>query len=178
MKTTSHFIGIQLKASYLADLFVELYDYFNHKNGIIEFQNPNSFHITIYYLPSSIDYKKFVKLDSINTKITLNDIGYFGPKGKEIICYLTNNNLDFLEEEFNKYKELFPNDVSENDLDFVAHATLFRIKDSARYNIHKSEVDEIINKHLLKISSTDLYEDILLYKVNSNYRPELQLPVN
>jgi hypothetical protein len=80
MKTTSHFIGIELQAAIFSNLFIEVYKYCkenNIQNSII-FQNPLSPHITLYYLEKDIneitkqEIKEYIQKLNIDDAITLS----------------------------------------------------------------------------------------------------------
>ncbi len=65
MKTTSHFIWIEIKSKLFCDIFIQVYKYIkeNSIENSISFQNPLSPHITLYYLEKDIeeDNKKNIK---------------------------------------------------------------------------------------------------------------------
>ena len=75
MKTTSHFVGISLKSYYLANIFIEIKLLLgNNCNDILEFQNPLSLHITLYYFPKILSEIDKSKIKSIIKKIDIKNI--------------------------------------------------------------------------------------------------------
>lgn len=51
MHTTSHFLGLKLKPTFLSGLFVRLQQALGDHADALEFQNILSVHITLFYLP-------------------------------------------------------------------------------------------------------------------------------
>lgn len=174
---TSHFIAISLYPQHLAQLFIDLYSLL-HKSDSVIFQNPNTVHITIYYLPSQINYQLVQNiLPTIQTPIYLSSSNYFQKQNTDFICYLTSENLGLLKSYFDKLSMKLPNEVPENKLKFIPHVTLFRIINPSKFAPYKKQVNRIIQTHLQKISKINLSQSPQtdLYAVSSAFQPELQI---
>jgi 2'-5' RNA ligase len=175
MNPTSHFIAISLKTEPLSNLFVDLFKLLNSSNSVI-FQNPNSAHITLYYLPQKINQPLIQPhIPDITNPIQLTSIGYFQKQKEDYVCYLTSPSLDSLEKHFQKLKTSLPNQVPENHLTFTPHMTLFKITNPQKFKSYKAKVKKIIQNHLTDLSKINLNNGTHLYKVNSNFTPELQV---
>lgn len=177
MKVTSYFIGLEVRSQVLADLFVDLYEYFDECGclDIVEFQNPLSVHITLYYLDKLID-EKLVQdgLRDVEGKFELDELGDFDGQ----IFYLTGAGLDGLKTEFERYKVLFSNEVLENGLEFVPHVTLFRVLDKKSFEGVRKGVVLLVKDFLGHLGARNASEGrVSLYKVNSSFRPELQVKI-
>lgn len=177
MKATSYFIGLEVWSEVLTDLFVNLYEYFDECGclDIVEFQNPLSIHITLYYLDKLID-EKLVQdgLRDVVGKFELDELRDFDGR----IFYLTGSGLDGLKTEFERYKGLFPNEVFENELEFVPHVTLFRVLDKKRFEEVRKGVGLLVKEFLGDLGVRSVSEGrVSLYKVNSSFRPELQVKI-
>ena len=177
MKITSYFVWIKLNPSILVDLFVDIFSYLkeNSLENIIEFQNPLSCHITLYYFSNKINenlLKDDIQSLFFDDEIKITWCKYFYREEKEFICYLfpkENENFYKLNKFFSdKFQE---KKVFENSLDFVPHITLFKIKDYWRFLEHKKNIESIINNKKLIFKDNE----IKLYAVNSNFVPEIQV---
>ena len=175
MKVTSYFIGLEVRSEVLADLFVGLYQYFDECGclDIVEFQNPLSVHLTLYYLDNLIDEKLIQdELRDVEGEFGMNELGDFNGQ----IFYLTGSGLNGLKTEFERYKVLFPNDVFENGLEFVPHVTLFRVLDKKRFEEVRKGGQLLVQEFLEDLGARSVSEGrVSLYKVNSSFWPELQV---
>jgi 2'-5' RNA ligase len=188
MKTTSHFVGAAIDCRRFADLFVELQNYFESHDltSDIEFQNVLSLHITIYYLDSTLSTGEMNEILSdttnINNEGNVNisklQVRYFGETNKERVCYLgcpKNQQLIEMNDFFtHKYKQ---SQIAENQLAFVPHISLFRIKNPERYNPHKAKIDTLISRSIETLEYESLISNLHLYQVSSLFHPEIQIPI-
>ncbi|MCP4523679.1 MAG: 2'-5' RNA ligase family protein [Candidatus Gracilibacteria bacterium] len=186
MKTTSHFIGIELKAELFSNIFVEVYKYTKENNieDSILFQNPLSPHITLYYLEKDIEditkteIKEYIKKFNINDTITLSGFNYFfRGEGNRFVLYFTSKTNLNLENYRNDLHEKYNRDyVEDNSFTFSPHITFLRIQDSTVFEKHRQNIESIINKELEKINGLDLNsKNIFLYAVNSQFKEEIQI---
>ena len=189
MQTTSHFVGISLDSAQFADMFIELQNYsIQHQLGTaMELQNVLSVHITLYYLEESLqeDQKAQLLADistlSANKRAVVSGLQgkYFGEPGKERVGYIgcePNETLKAINEFFaRRYNRT---EIPENLLAFVPHISLFRIQDAEAFAAHKVSIDSIISAGLEKIDEAGLLKGLHLYRVNSWFHPEIQIPVS
>lgn len=187
MKPTSHFLGICLKSNPYKKLFIELQEYFR-KNKIIdaiEMQNILSLHITLYYLGPNINPIKTSLANNLSTlrknKLVIYAVNhaYFPKKAKNTICHLVPSNMEIMEKLNIKIDRKYHlHKIVENTYSFVPHITVFRIIDHERFNTHKKNIDEIINKFLSKNKKVNTFNGFYLYEVNSKFKPEIQTRMN
>ncbi len=186
MKTTSHFIWIELKSELLSDLFVKTYNYIKENNieKSILFQNPLSPHITLYYLEKDIEkntkeeIKEYIKKIDINDRISISWFNYFFRwKWNRFVLYFTSKtNLPL-----KKYRDILDNKynrdyVEDNGFNFSPHITFIKIQDSKTFENHRENIENIINEELKKIQNLDLNtKNIFLYAVNSKFKEEIQI---
>ena len=186
MKTTSHFIWIQLKSEIFSDIFSAVYLYLEQNNiqNSIVFQNPLSPHITLYYLEKDIDQvtkeeiKKYIQKFDIKNSITISWYDYFlnWEWNKSIFYFTTKKNLlleayrNDLDDKYNR------NHVENNSFTFSPHITFLRIQDNKVFKTHRQNIENIINKELQKINNLDINtKNIFLYAVNSQFKEEIQV---
>jgi 2'-5' RNA ligase len=185
MQTTSHFVWIQLNPEVFSDLFIKVFKYLEKNNieNILVFQNILSLHITLYYFEANLSkfetkkiQEKISKLDK-NFIINLWDLKYFERGENKIIWYLnwkSNKNLETIFNEFNA--EFQRKEIFENNLKFIPHITLFKIKNSEIYDKYKENIEKLIDEEIKKIKEIDIFTwEIFLYKVNSNFFGEIQI---
>lgn len=188
MQTTSHFIGISLDSSRFIDLFVDLQKYFRSHNleDTIEFQNILSLHITLYYLESSLAEDERTQLlqdaSDISSDGALGISGlkgsYFGEPGKERVCYLGCAENEKFKEMNQFFAEKYGySQISENQLAFVPHISLFRIHKPEAYALHKAEIDTLISKAVQAIDHDSLIKGVRLFQVSSLFHPEVQIAI-
>lgn len=188
MNITSYFIGILLDSAIFDNLFSHLNEYIEKNNlqDSILLQNKLSLHITLYYLRKALNENEISTInedikhsDSKNLKnIKINSINYFLNGNKKILCYLECSNkinLKKINTYFsNKYKH---SDVIDNSYIFLPHISLFKIKNSKKFDLHESNIQQIITKELKLINNLCLFKSINLFMVNSETEPETQTPV-
>jgi len=185
MQTTSHFIGAKMEPSVFIDLFVDMYQYLKNNNvrDCLEFYNPLSVHITLYYLDSDISEQKNqiekwildINKEILNTKIFIDSVSFFENEGKETMGYLHTLNFTWLQKTNSQLSKLFPNSVKDNTQTYVPHLSLFKIKNHQVFSEHKTSILQIIDRHLQVIKKHNSFKSISLYSVNSNFKPEIQI---
>jgi len=186
MKTTSHFIWIELKSEIFSNLFVEMYKYVKEKNieNSILFQNPLSPHITIYYLEKDISnstkdaIKNDIKNLSINNWIYANGFSYFyNPEWDRFVLYFKSNTSLPLVEYRNKLHEKYNrSDVEDNNFSFSPHITFLKILNSEIFEKHRENIEAILCEEISKIKNIDInWKKISLYAVNSQFKEEIQI---
>ena len=101
MIKTSQFIWLKLKVEYFTNIFIEIKKLlWDKEKEILEFQNPLSLHITVYYLPwktTEIEEKEIKdiieKFSQQKIKISMKKLEYFWKK----IAYISYDNFENLE---------------------------------------------------------------------------------
>lgn len=187
MKITSHFIGIKINSEVFVDLFVSLQQYLekNGLEGIIELQNIYSLHVTLYYLKKELssEERKDIKhtIQDITQShndfmLTGGDLSYLKKDEKDYLGYITCLEVDALQKINEglalKYKQ---NQVVENQYMYIPHISLFRIINTEMFEKNKEYVKDLINKNLDEIRNENLFRGFYLFKVNSEFHPEIQL---
>lgn len=183
MKSTSNFLGITLDKSKFKALFDSLNKYSKENNlqKIIEIQNQDSVHITLYYLDKDINKSvlKQIKddlsvLNKKNISIFLKKVFFFKKENKNYLCYLSPNSIEELEK-INLYlKQKYISNAIDNNYKYIPHITIFKILDFSIYKQHKKNILKIINTFLSKNNKTNLYQSFNLYSVDSTKSPEKQ----
>jgi len=188
MQTTSHFIWIELKQEIFVNLFVKIYEYLKKNNieNIVNFQNPLSLHITLYYLEKDLqnetknEIKEYIKKFDINKKIELSWFNYFfrGEWNRFVLYLETKTDLqlkNYRDDLHNKYKRDF---VEDNNFEFSPHITFLRIQNSETFEKHRENIENIINKELENLKNIDINsKNINLYAVNSKFKEEIQIKI-
>lgn len=182
MIKTSQFIWLKLKVEYFTNIFIEIKKLlWDKEKEILEFQNPLSLHITVYYLPwktTEIEEKEIKdiieKFSQQKIKISMKKLEYFWKK----IAYISYDNFENLEKinNFLKSKFIDYNSIVDNSYShFIPHTTLFKIKDYPKFLLYKNDIENIVVKNIEKIQKSDFIENFHLYAVNSTFTPELQV---
>ena len=186
MKTTSHFIWIELKAEFFSNIFVEVFNYIKENNieNSILFQNPISPHITLYYLEKDInlkdkdEIKEYIKSFEINDYIKLNWFNYFfrWEWNRFVLYFKSTTDIplkNYRDNLHNKYNRHY---IEDNSFDFSPHITFLKIKDSKIFENHRENIENIVNEELQKINEVDINtKNIFLYAVNSKFKEEIQI---
>ncbi len=60
---------------------------------------------------------------------------------------------------------------------FVPHVTLFKIRDVEAFERNRAMIEQALREELSRIWLLNLYESVKLFKVNSEFRPEIQIAV-
>ncbi len=180
MKITSHFVWLEIISENFIDLFCELQKYLRENNieNILEFQNLLSLHITLYYLWENIP-ENFIFQKNIWDENLLENFDYFKKENREYICYGTIKNTEILKSIFNELHIKYDQkNIFENTLDYIPHITFFKIKNFLEFQIHQKNIEKILQEELWKIIWNITTKNIFLYKVNSEFSPELQIKIN
>lgn len=185
MKLTSHFLAASLNPLLFADLFVKLHQYLekNSDEDCVEFQNPLSVHLTLYYFPKEIDLQKMLAIKEMVEKlrkikkleINIKETRVFKKADQEYLYYLCPAENQELGKINDQFRMEFPNDLPENKYSFTPHVTLFRIIDAKVFSKHRAELNKIINKYLVNLSGDNAFVDFNLYAVNSEFSPQIQV---
>jgi len=180
MKITSYFLWLEIISEKFVDIFCKLQEYLRENNieNILEFQNILSLHITLYYLWENIP-ENFIFPKSIFQNIELISFDYFKKGNREFICYGTIKNIEILKSIFENLHSLYQEiRIFENNLDYVPHITFFKIKNFLEFQNHQKNIEKILQEELWKIIWNITTKNIFLYKVNSEFSPELQIKIN
>lgn len=189
MNVTSHFLAITLKQRFFADLFVDLQIFFREKKieSCIELQNPLSLHITVYYLAQTLSIEESDTISNFldtnrkkyqDMRIYINQFNFFKKDGIDHLGYLVPAPHEELPVLNQQCRSLLPNTVNNNMYEYTPHITLLTIKDTTLFHTHKSDINKIIQSHLKRIASINVFEGINLYAVNSRYSPQIQCIVS
>ena len=187
MLTTSHFIGLKIKSDILVDLYLWLQDIVQDDPSMIEFQNILSAHVTLYYLPAVLSAEI---LESIRDLITTANIAlpvwniewldYFHEENAPRICFLLPSPREELEKLHREFKTTFVEfaDMSENSYPiFVPHITLFKVKNVEKFLKKKPVIESLMQEKISRFRGENVFEDIKIYRVNSRFQPEIQIPL-
>ena len=183
MKSTSNFLGITLDKSKFKVLFDSLKKYSQENNlqKIIEIQNQDSVHITLYYLDKDIN-KSVLKqirddlsvLNKKNLIITLKKVSFFKKENKNYLCYLSPNSIEKLEK-INLYlKQRYIGNAIDNNYKYIPHITIFKILNFSIYKQHENNISKIIETFLSENNKVNLSQSFNLYAVDSTKSPEKQ----
>jgi hypothetical protein len=74
MHTTSHFVGLKIKSSSLADIFIKIQNTLGNSKNSFLFQNILSAHITLFYFPDSISEDEKWKIAQIIKNLDISEI--------------------------------------------------------------------------------------------------------
>ncbi|MBX9809007.1 hypothetical protein K2X92_01290, partial [Candidatus Gracilibacteria bacterium] len=183
LQPTSHFIGLSLQQSFFQDLYVSLDDYIirHHLSRFIQFQRPETIHITLYYLGKHISdnekdvFQEFQKNTPLDSDISLDTVGYFYRDDLPYICYILPRDIGYFARLNNILAGLFHrDDIGDNQFSYVPHITLIRILDFTGFAMHQKNIEIIISDFITKYHNIGLSHTIDLYAVDSSIKPELQ----
>lgn len=185
MNITSHFIGVKLRSEFLVDIYVVLQKALWSDTNALEFQNILSTHITLYYLPADIceeDVDAIQKsLESFSQfPVNITGFSYFPTQELPQLCYLVpDDSSSALSSLHTQLKHVFPmyESVPENRLNYIPHITLFKIRDMEGFLRRRAELEEVLKTELARIRLLDLFESFRLFRVNSHFKPEIQIEV-
>ncbi len=188
MKTTSHFIWIDLNSYILSNIFIKIYEYTKDNNieNYISFQNPLSPHITLYYLEKDIDLnvknqiKDFISSFDLNNEIKLTWFDYFYRwEWNRFVLYLKSESKI----PFKDYRDIFHNKynrnyIEDNNYNFSPHITLLKINNSEIFENHRLNIENILNEEIDNIKNIDInLRKIFVYAVNSKFKEEIQIKI-
>lgn len=182
-KVTSKFVGILLDKNLFLNLFARLGDYLIQNNLLdsIILYNANSLHLTLYYLDAHLSDEENERLrllvdklrkDFKNLELNITSFNYFYDHKKENLAYFEANNTARLIEANNTLRLSFPNKVLDNTYNFVAHMTLFRIKNYALFKTHKGNLEKILNVFIEEVKDRNFFKDVNIFYVDSTKEPE------
>ncbi|MDD3302878.1 MAG: 2'-5' RNA ligase family protein [Candidatus Gracilibacteria bacterium] len=188
MKTTSHFIGVELNSYILSNIFIKIYQYIkdNCIESCVSFQNPLSPHITLYYLDKDIhldiknQIKDFILSFAISNEIKLIGFDYFYKgEGKRYILYLNIYSKNPFKDYRNILHDKFKMDyVIDNSYDFSPHITILKINNPDIFENHRLNIESILKEEINKIKEFDVnLGKISLYAVNSKFKEEIQIRI-
>ena len=190
MQISSYFVGILLDSSQFVDLFVKLQGYINKRNlqKCIQLHNILSLHISLYYFEEKLNKQTLTTIikdlsDILSQygqlNISLTGIKYFENNLGKRLCYLDcspEEELKNINKYFaNKYKR---NKILANQFSYIPHISLFNILDQKKYNTHEKQIDQIIKKELELINQNNIFKSFNIFKVNSLFYPEIQIPLS
>ncbi len=189
MQISSYFIGVLLDSSQFVDLFVKLQRYIEKRNlqNCLQLHNILSLHISLYYLEAKLDKETLatiikdlseISFQYKQLKISLSEIKYFENNLGKRLCYLDCSPEDELKN-INKYfaTKYKRNKILANQFNYIPHISLFNILDPKKYNTHKEQIDQIIKEELELINQTNIFKSFNIFKVNSFFHPEIQIPL-
>ena len=186
IKTTSHFLGISLNSKLFSGLFNSIQKYLKENNieSVIELQNINSLHITLYYFGQNLDNVILFRLKNnlleLNKKenlfpIFIDELNFFEKKGQKYLYYLYPSKGKKIEEINSKLKQNYVSEVIDNDYPkYIPHMTLFKIKNFDLYQKHQEKISSIIKMYLKKIRQDNVFKSFNLFSVDSTLSPEKQ----
>lgn len=186
IKTTSYFLGISLNSNLFSVLFISIQKYLKENNieNVIELQNINSLHITLYYFGQNLDNITLFRLKNdlleLNKKenlfpIFIDELNFFEKKEQKYLCYLYPSKCKKIEEINSKLKQNYISEVIDNDYPkYISHITLFKIKNFDLYQKHHEKILSIIKMYLKKIQLNNSFKSFNLFSVSSTFSPEKQ----
>ncbi|MDA9129077.1 hypothetical protein N9J72_01200 [Candidatus Gracilibacteria bacterium] len=187
MQTTSHFVGIELKPEVFSDIFVAVQKYLDENNisKILQFQNPLSPHITLYYFEKELSefdkntIKNLVSRFDVSSQIFVSRRQYFLREQTKCILYFDPQAYLDLEKYRNILdKEFDRRNIENNNLGFVPHITFARIIHPKIFEKHRQKIEGIIEREVLNIKNINSNKGIIsLYAVNSQFSPEIQIQI-
>lgn len=190
MKTTSHFIGIKINSKAFIDLFFTLQKYIkdNDLALVIELQDIQNLHVSLYYLPQEIPAQELSSIkNTIKTlhdlykdfMLTHNKVSYFKKDDSDYLCYVVcsqTKELNKLNRQLaNQYKKI---QIPDNQYDYIPHISLFRVLNNKLFFKHKENITTTILQALKNIQNENLFQGIFFFGVNSNFHPEMQCIVD
>jgi 2'-5' RNA ligase len=189
MQISSYFVGVLLDSSQFVDLFVKLQRYIEKRNlqNCLQLHNILSLHISIYYFEEKLDKKTLAvimkDLSGISSqyrqlKISVSEIKYFENNLGKRLCYLDCSPKYELKN-INKYFAVRykRNKILANQFSYIPHVSLFNILDPKKYNNYRKQIDQIIKEELKLINQANIFKSFNIFKVNSFFHPEIQIPL-
>lgn len=187
MNITSHFIAIELNNELFWSLFLSLEKYLqdNDIENIIELQNKETLHITLYYLEKNLSEENIesilTNIDEINLskEVYVHMPQYFYRDDKRYVLYLDIKTDIDLKEYRNFFHDHYSRtEIEENNFSFTPHVTLWRIRNHKIYETHRDRIEKIILTKLEELTRKCIQTWwIFLYTADSTQAPELQLKV-
>ena len=190
MHTTSHFVGLKIKSSSLADIFIKIQNTLGNSKNSFLFQNILSAHITLFYFPDSISEDEKWKIAQIIKNLDISEIKpwirwfeYFWDLSNPKLCYLQTQENITLEQFHYIFRKEFPQYLNITDNAYPTYAphifdNLKNIKPSMEYISTSSLANELDVKStelFEKLKNIEIFESIELFQVNSQFQPEIQI---
>lgn len=187
MQTTSHFVGLKIKSSSLASIFIKIQNTLENSNKSIIFQNILSAHITFFYFPNNISNNERQKTAQIIKNLDISEIKpwirwfrYFWDRNNPKVCYLEAQETIVLEQCHHIFRKEFPQylDISDNTYPiYIPHITLFHITDPIHFREKQDLIETVLFEEIEKLRNIEIFESIELFQVNSQFQPEIQIIV-
>ena len=189
MTPTSHFLAITLNPQPLNPLFTDLQIYLaDHQlQKSLTLPNLDSLHITLYYLDKSLmpsdlakikNFLRYARQDFANTSIAIDSLQYFRAGDEYRLAYFApTSSIDLHQLNRDLSSILHHDSITDNSYPYTPHVSLLSIHGSNIYAAHQSDISNIINSHLPKLKTPNLFAGFHLYQVDSIAHPELQVPL-
>lgn len=185
MHTTSHFVGLKIKSSSLADIFIKIQNTLGNSKNSFLFQNILSAHITLFYFPDSISEDEKWKIAQIIKNLDISEIKpwirwfeYFWDLSNPKLCYLQAQEDIILERFHHIFRKEFPQylNITDNAYPiYTPHITLFHIMNPAHFQEKRDLIEAILSEEIEKLKNIEIFESIELFQVNSQFQPEIQI---
>lgn len=185
MHTTSHFVGLKIKSSSLADIFIKIQNTLGNSKNSFLFQNILSAHITLFYFPDSISEDEKRKIAQIIKNLDISEIKpwirwfeYFWDLSNPKLCYLQAQEDIILERFHHIFRKEFPQylNITDNAYTiYTPHITLFHITNPAHFQEKRDLIEAILSEEIEKLKNIEIFESIELFQVNSQFQPEIQI---
>lgn len=185
MHTTSHFVGLKIKSSSLADIFIKIQNTLGNSKNSFLFQNILSAHITLFYFPDSISEDEKWKIAQIIKNLDISEIKpwirwfeYFWDLSNPKLCYLQAQEDIILERFHHIFRKEFPQylNITDNAYTiYTPHITLFHITNPAHFQEKRDLIEAILSEEIEKLKNIEIFESIELFQVNSQFQPEIQI---
>ncbi|EKE27593.1 MAG: hypothetical protein ACD_3C00188G0009 [uncultured bacterium (gcode 4)] len=154
----------------------------NRLEKIVKLQNPTALHVTLYYFWKHLSEDDMIaikdKIDTIRPnikdgKLNLGDFRYFLHWNRAIFYLTPKTDLNL--NGFNKaFEGLFHKETEENKLTYIPHITLFKVKDLKEYERFRPLFEKEVKWFLNDFWKLDYFENVNLYCVDSDNKPEMQ----
>lgn len=185
MHTTSHFVGLKIKSSSLADIFIKIQNTLGNSKNSFLFQNILSAHITLFYFPDSISEDEKWKIAQIIKNLDISEIKpwirwfeYFWDLSNPKLCYLQTQENITLEQFHYIFRKEFPqylNIIDNAYPTYTPHITFFHITNPVHFQEKRNLIEAILSEEIEKLKNIEIFESIELFQVNSQFQPEIQI---
>lgn len=188
MKTTSHFIWIDVKQELFSDIFISIQEYIdiNKLDDCIALQDFEYYHITLYYLEKKLNeniisnVKDYINTFDIKKPITVTWYNYFNNSDWEnnILYFSIKSEINLVKLRNQLHKKYNRDYIIDNWFSFVEHITFLRILDFKIFEKHRKNIQNVITEKLKNINLLDINtKNIYLYAVNSDTKIEKQIKI-
>lgn len=184
MNTTPHFIAVRAWSRHLRDLLEALRE--KIPEGMAEFQDIDSAHVTLGYLPAEVSgitgrLADFVRTSqALSPSLRIAGFGYFGEPDTPRVGYLSPLDDEFFQGEHERFRREFPEYASfaENAYrPYLPHLTLFRVLDTGGFASMRALVDTTLSGWCTRTGGEDISHGVALFSADSTVRPERQTVV-